>query len=234
MVDADVVAGGVGVACHGDTACPGGVDGGTLGGCQVNALVVGRRTGGGADTVAEGATHVHIAAGPQPGSIGGSGAGLAAAGVAAAIVTAAAVVGVAIVGRCGGGRGHSGVGGHVSQPLLQLCLVVFLLLLSDHVQELGFLDFKVLPQFLEFIALGQKLRDQCVCLFPLGIQFCLGLVQFLLGHFQIGLFRFQFGLGFFHPLGSFAQLLQTAVIGSRDLFHHVQPVQQIREAVGFE
>ena len=229
MVDGDVVAGGIGIAGNGHRAAPGGDDGRTRVGRQVNALMVAGGAAGGGFPEAEGTGDLFVAARYQPGAAHGN----VAAGAVTAGIIAVASVGVAD-GNRGGDGGGGNVGRHVGKPFLQLGLVVFLLLLRDLGQELLVLGLQILLLELQLLALGDQLDDQIVRLLALGIQLLLGAVQLGAGALQLGLFPGQLCLGVLHPLGGVAQLLQAAGVGGSDLLHHVQPVEQVGKAVGLE
>ena len=111
---------------------------------------------------------------------------------------------------------------------------VFLFHLGNLVQQVLVLRFQLFLQPLDFLGLLQQLGDNAVCLFPLGVQLCLGGIQLLLGALQLCLFRFQLLLGLGHGLGGLVQGLQAAGIRGGDFFNHAHSVQQIGEAVGLE
>ena len=167
-----------------------------------------------------------IAAGNQPGT---TGAGCA-AGTGGAAVAAGAVVCTAGRRR----RGGRNIGCHVGFPFPLLGLVILIFLLGNLLQEFLLLTLEFLFQSFQIICLCQQLLNQIVRLLALGIQLCLGCIQLQLCQLHLFLFADQLALSSLHLIGSFAQFFQSAVIGSGNLFHNVQPVQQIRKAVGFK
>ena len=223
MVDLHIVAGGIAPACDGNDARTGGVHGVAGAGIQVNALMVGRSARRGRFTIAEGTGDGGVAAGNQP----------AAASTAAAAAAPGRSAGAATAGAAGLGRGRYG-GCLPGFPFPLLRRVELYFHGGDLLQERIFLLLAFLFQRLKIVGLLQQLLQQCLGFFLLRVHFRLRVIQILLGVFQLDLFRFQLVLGFLHLVGGVAQLLQAALVGGGDLLHHVQPVQQVREAVGLE
>ena len=186
--------------------------------------MVGRSARRGRFTIAEGTGDGGVAAGNQPAAAASSGrtAGVP-AGIAAAVSARTAALRRGRYGGCLPGFPF---------PLLRRVELHFHG--GDLLQERIFLLLAFLFQRLEIVGLLQQLLEQRLRFLAFLVHFRLGVIQILLGVFQLDLFRFQLGLGFLHLVGGVAQLLQTALVGGGDLLHHVQPVQQVREAVGLE
>ena len=223
MVDLHIVAGGIAPACDGNDARTGGVHGVAGAGIEVNALMVGRSARRGRFTIAEGTGDGGVAAGNLPAAAASAGT---AAGVPARISAGTARAAARSRGRYGGCLPG------FPFPLLRRVELYFHG--GDLLQERIFLLLAFLFQRLEIVGLLQQLLEQRLRFLIFLVHFRLRVIQILLGVFQLDLFRFQLGLGFLHLVGGVAQLLQAALVGGGDLLHHVQPVQQVREAVGLE
>ena len=185
--------------------------------------MVGRSARRGRFTIAEGTGDGGVAAGNLPAAAASAGT---AAGVPARISAGTARAAA---------RSRGGYGGCLPGfpfPLLRRVELHFHG--GNLLQERIFLLLAFLFQRLEIVGLLQQLLEQRLRFLIFLVHFRLGVVQVLLGGFQLALFRFQLGLGFLHLVGGVAQLLQTALVGGRDLLHHVQPVQKVGEAVGLE
>ena len=185
--------------------------------------MVGRSARRGRFTIAEGTGDGGVAAGNQP----------TAASTAAAAAAPGRSAGAASAGAAALRRGRYG-GCLPGFPFPLLRRVELYFHGGDLLQERIFLLLAFLFQRLKIVGLLQQLLQQCLGFFLLRVHFRLRVIQILLGVFQLDLFRFQLVLRFLHLVGGVAQLLQTALVGGGDLLHHVQPVQQVREAVGLE